>query len=251
MDQISCITAAENAFHRTGEMLFRPFRWHYWLLLGLGAWLTLLGENSTPIYTFTDSSERITPTMLQNAFHHAINGNWNQVLPSLDISLSLPMLACLFCFGIIALLFWWLAVAWLKAQGHLLYLEQIVNPEVSVKASVKQHLRQGNSAFLWKLTVYILSGILVGVAFLLPLVMLEQWIKNCVAQATILWPSDLAICGLVLSCCGSLTIILLTWVIMFYFYQFVVPLMYLGNLNAFPASRLFLKMLMAHPLALR
>jgi len=249
MEKISCITAAENAFHRTGDMLFRPFRFKYWLLLGLGAWLTLFGENGTPMFTGNMSDKLINPLTIENTFHLFAAGKWDEALTSMGIPFGIQALLIILCCAGVFMVCWWLLVAWIKAQGNFLYLDLIVKQEnTTIKESFLTHLRQGNSAFWWKLVVCIICTMLSAVAFLLPLILTEGWIRECIATATLNSPSDMAICGMVLSGCCGITMLLLTALVMFFFYQFIIPLMYLGKMKALDASMMFLRLLMARPL---
>jgi|GEM_PF-3454667 len=244
MDRISCITAAESAFQRTGEMLFKPFRFRYWLLLGLGAWLTLLGENPVPLPT-TQGHAHVDWLALKNAVS---DGNWHQLLPALGLGLSLKMLLVLGLGIVLLVLCVTLILHWVKAQGNFLYLEQILRRSPTVKDSFKRNLALGNSAFLWHLALIVISGLVTLTAFLLPLLLTWHWIKSCLAATALSWPDTPALCGLVLSGCGSLTVIILDKVIKFYFYQFIIPLMYLKRQQSWSATLELLKLFSRNPL---
>ena len=89
MKDISCWTAAGAAFRRTKTILFQPFRFSVWALLGLCAWLCEFGVDiQLHVNRFSDSWFKkhcsTSRDAWENAFREFASGNRNAVRQVID-----------------------------------------------------------------------------------------------------------------------------------------------------------------------
>lgn len=223
MRTIKVNKAVNQAMNRVGEVLFRPFNLGKWFVLGFCAFLANLASGNS-------------------SFHFQFGGNGLQSLfqalggpgpnEQIDAWFSQHFWGIISVVGIftVAGLIVIALVMWLQSRGTFMFIHGVATNQASVVESWKQHRRLGNSLFLMRFLVLIVTGV-VGLAGS----GIALWIA---------WPDlqagqfgDLAEAGL------------LTWVIWIVlvvfgylqmsslFTQFVSPVMYAGDITAGPAIK--------------
>lgn len=253
MEKISCIAAADSAMKRTGNILFHPFDLGYWLLLSLCAWISLLGQSIAPIPGFNFSRKSSLHEMgldrqeIRAAFKEAADGDWSPLLHLLGLSeVTLAVILLVIVLGMVVMAFFLLLGSWLKAQGDFLFIDHLVRGRPGLLNSFHANLRRGNSSFLWKLGYHVVSMLLVALALLLPLLPALRWFGQCLSERALHSPDALTVTGMVLSALSFIGMITLMKIVFFYYHEFIVPLMYIKELNAWAAAGAFWRLFRAN-----
>ncbi len=133
---ISATDGINPALRHTGKMLFKPFRFRKWMVLAVGAWLALLGEQGGGFPNFNASGGGRGPGAPAPAgggappknFAQTVEAGMTWIAAHLGILLTIAGLAIVLLFGI------YLVVRWLNARGQFIFFDNIVNNEARVKA---------------------------------------------------------------------------------------------------------------------
>ena len=253
MEKISCIAAADSAMKRAGNILFQPFAPGYWLLLSFCAWLSLLGESIAPIPGFNFSRKTSLRELgldrpeIRDAVKEAADGDWSPLLHMLGLSgVTLTAILLAIVVGLAAMVFFVLLGSWLKAQGDFLFIDHLVRGRPGLLNSFRANFSRGNSSFLWKLGYHVVSMLLTALALLLPLLPALHWLGRCFAERAIHSPDALTVTGMVLSAFSFIGMLVLMKIVFFYYREFIVPLMYIKELNAWAAAGIFWRLFRAN-----
>ena len=217
----------EEAFELTTQILFRPFDFAKWCVIGFAAFLAG-GAN----FGF--------------GFRLPLNGHWNFRASSYRSSAGAPFIhgehvqwgvivliaaAFLVVLAIIVLL------SWVRARGVFIFTDCIVRNRASIVEPWKEFRREGNSLFLFSWLVVLIFLALVGIASLLVVLPLVFAGRN--ADSMNLG----AIVGLVLFC----TIIFCAAIAWVFASHFMVPIMYRRRCRAAVALRESAALIIAYP----
>jgi ssDNA-binding Zn-finger/Zn-ribbon topoisomerase 1 len=211
---VSVIAPIEPALSRTGLMLFQPFDLGKWLKLGFCAFLTQLVDGcGSDLNTGWRQGGGQPPSGPQVT-------DWvNQNLP-LVVAVALGGLLLLA--GFVALL------TWLSSRGRFMFLDNIVLNRGAVVEPWRAFERLGNSLFGFSVTLTLITLLLSSGLLLL--------------AAAIAWP-DLqrgtfgpsATLALLIAGSLGLVVVITVAIIKFLLINFVVPTMYLRDVNVMEA----------------
>ena len=150
-ERIELIAPLGKALRHTGKVLFEPFDMGKWFVIGFCAWLATLGKGggSSFVYRFNSNDFRSGSRELQ------------QFLQTLPWFIPLVVGTSIFMM-VLYLLF-----LWLSSRGKFMLLYCAANNCAFVKYPWGQFRRQGNSLFLFRLVVWILGMISLGLTALL------------------------------------------------------------------------------------
>jgi len=131
------------AFEMMKRILFQPFDFAKWCVLGFAAFLSGSWGSSFQ-------------------FRFPANGNWNfkstSYQPNTSISESLPTWLLPFIFFIVAVIIIFAFVfMWIAARGRFIFLDCVVTNRAAIVAPWKEYRREGNSFFLFSLAVMFLA----------------------------------------------------------------------------------------------
>lgn len=134
------------AFETMKRILFQPFDFTKWLVIGFAAFLS--GSWGSGFQ-----------------FRFPANGNWNfkstSYHPNTSISESLPPWLLPFIFVIVAVIVILLFVfMWIAARGRFIFMDCVVKNRAAIVAPWKEYRREGNSFFLFSLAVVFLAVLL-------------------------------------------------------------------------------------------
>lgn len=147
--QISVIDPISPAIERVKTILFRPFDFGKWFVIGFGAWLAYLGSGGGgggPNFNFPGVQQRHEP-QIQEAFHHAkevVVDNLYWILPAFIIG-------ALVIIGLLVLLIW------LSSRGHFMFLHCVALNKAEIKVPWRKFKNQANSLFLFRVVVGLIS----------------------------------------------------------------------------------------------
>jgi len=210
-----------EAFELTKKILFQPFNFEKWLVIGFAAFLAYLGGGGFSGFRFPGSN------------------NWvNQVSPQGDNVRSFfdqigPMWWSLIGLGILLLIAIVVILTWVRARGHFVFIDCIVHNRGAIVEPWKEYRMEGNSYFLFSLC-------LIFAIFVLVIAIVAM----AVVPAVIIGRYHHA--GLIFL---PLLLLLLIFPVIFVaatLVQFVAPVMYRRRCRAWPAVSDLLSLLGKH-----
>jgi hypothetical protein len=153
--KIEIIKPFGEAFELMTQILFKPFSFEKWLIIGFAAFLS--GHLSAGGFNFPfgnwnarESTHNISPTFEE----------WKPWLPIVILCGGAVFLALIVLF------------AWLKARGNFIFTDCIVRNRGAIAGPWREYRREGNSYFLFSLAVALCAMITIGlvaIAVIIPL----------------------------------------------------------------------------------
>lgn len=240
MAPIRYIAPLERALEHMRLMLFRPFGFEKWLVLGFAAFLADLDEYFS-VGTWggdvEDAFQEATAEPLVGCLPSAITDRFDffgceAVLTGLSAVLIAAFVIVVLAFG--------LALLWVNSRGKFIFLDNVVTKSAAIREPWKRLNKQGNSLFLWRLGFFF-AGLLV-VALLGGLGLLLGVISHSFGGEDL---APMAVAGFVLL---GLPFIIPVLYIVLWVESFVLPIMHRLDLTVLPAVELFWGMLKERPL---
>lgn len=249
---IDPIWPLESAFATARRILFKPFDFGKWLVLGFMAWIYQLGDlGITPFQA--DKLKADFPRNWESP--HTILENLEALIrDSLEpLSQKLFWLVPLVGFLALVSMALWVVLTWLSSRGSFLFLNGVATNQTEVAGPWNEFVREGNSLFRFRLVLGLVGCVLttalvVGAVLMQALSFGPNAGSAWLAFGLLLTPALL--CALGLWLIGSLT------------EDFVVPIQYLrrcgcrtawgvllGHMSRFPTAFL-LYLLIQIPLSL-
>jgi len=162
---ISVIDPISPAIERVREILFRPFDLGKWFVIGFCAWLAYLGKGGGFNLRLPSGRHHGGP-QADEALHHAkefLADNLHWIIP-----VAIVVTVLMIIIGLV--------IAWLSSRGHFMLLHCVALNKAEVKTPWRKFKRQGNSLFLFRIVLGLISFVffalfaglmvLIGVLFL-------------------------------------------------------------------------------------
>jgi len=215
---ISVIEPIGWALTRTGRMLFKPFEWRKWFVLGFCAWLAQLGEGGGANFNVWGGGP--------GGRSGGGPGPFNPVLEWIREHVGLVILVAVVAFLVILAVS--LVVMWLSSRGKFMFLDGVVRNRGAVVEPWHRFRTPGNSLFGFRVVfglaalavVLLIAG--AGLAIAWPDIQAERF--GVMAVAAILVGALLMIPAIV--ALGLIAALL---------EDFVVPVMYLRGVRTLAA----------------
>jgi len=148
----------DQAFELMKKILFQPFDFKKWLVIGFAAWLANLGSGAGG----------------GGNFRYPDNGREDMHKLGEAISeIPQPVLITGICILVCVVLLLIVLFAWLRARGRFVFVDSIVRNRAAIVEPWKQFRAEGNSFFLFSLVVaaaFLLVLGIAGLGFILPFV---------------------------------------------------------------------------------
>jgi len=214
------------AIERVKAVLFRPFDIGKWFIIGFCAWLAGFGENggpSLPNFNFSGGSEPSPQRVLEDIKDFILN-NLHWLIP-------------LAIFGCLLLIATGLVFLWLGSRGKFMFLHCVAKNKSEVSLPWHKYKKQGNSLFLFRFVVGIISFVLftiIAVPLFLLVLLCTRNPHAAIAAAVL---------GLIFIGLLAFIVAIAFAVFIKFTKDFVVPVMYLQNCSAVAGWRLFLPIL--------
>ena len=207
---ISVIDPITPAWNHMVRILFKPFEFKKWMLLGFCAFLAQCGEGAG-----SGSGSNWSNSSNRQGFDSA-----KQWVES-NIELVIGFVVGVIALSIIVALF----VTWISSRGKFMLLDGIVKNRGAVSEPWTEYKTEGNSLFLLRIVVAIIAvlGLLVAVG--IPVLVALPDIKS----ETI---SEASIAAIVFGCVLFIPYIIACIAFSFFLKIFVVPTMYLKRVRA-------------------
>jgi hypothetical protein len=212
-----------EAFELMKKILFQPFDWKKWFVIGFAAWLANLGGGGGGFnYQFNRREE-------VRKLNEAIS------------QIPHPILV----FGISLLIFLVLALivlfAWLRARGRFMFIDCIVKNRAAIAQPWHEFRKEGNSYFLFSLVVTFVF-IIFAASLALPLIILA--IKG---RHYLYLHRDRLDVYVLLAIAAWVFLILLLIIALALIASFMVPVMYRRHCRAYEAFCAAVSLIASHP----
>jgi hypothetical protein len=221
---IAFVDPLERALDRMKRILFRPFEIGTWIVLGFAAFLSALGEGGggwTNVFrrSITRDEAEDWGQAAERALDFLRNPVW-VVLIVLAVCIGLALIVLLL---------------WISSRAKFIFLDGVIHGRAAIVEPWKRYQRLGDSLFLWRLAFAAICFVL----FLLMAVPLVLVVFTGIRGGW-LAARVLALVGLG----GVIAVLALAVVFVeLLLSNFVIPVMYQGNLTATAAWRRFLPLL--------
>ncbi|MCF7849685.1 MAG: hypothetical protein K9M45_12610 [Kiritimatiellales bacterium] len=194
------------AWERMVDILFRPFDFEKWMVMGFAAWIAGPGAGggggggSGPTGNLGEGLGRG-----KDAFAEF----WAEY-GTLILTVGSAVLLVGIVIGV--------ALAWVHARGKFIFLDNVIHNRAAIVEPWKKYRKQGNSLFLWNMAVGFIAILVLLVAIGLCAVMI--W-PMCANKSNI----ALGIVGIVFGAVSLIAYCLVFGYIGTFVYDFVVPIM--------------------------
>ena len=197
-----------EAFELTKKILFQPFNFEKWLVIGFAAFLTHLNGGGFNFNFPFGSNWNASQSEQQS-----IESFWNRLAP---VWIALIVAMILFVFAIVIVL------TWIRSRGLFIFIDCIVQNRGAIVQPWKEYWREGNSYFFFSLCFFfcVLASIAaIGLVVVLPIILINPSEHGAIAFLPL----------------ASLIVILPALFLFFALVQFVAPVMYRRRWTVWPA----------------
>jgi hypothetical protein len=225
----SYVAPLQTAWSRTRRMLFKPFRFDFWLVLGFAAFLSEGLTHSGGGGGGGGGGGRFGMHERGAAFRAVVR----HVAGFLLHPVWGVLIVCILTLVAIALL----VFMWISSRGKFIFLDGVVHERAAIVEPWKRFAREGNSLFVFWFLLSIASvAAVIGLS--LPLI---PAVLNAAATGEG-WPLVIAI-ALSWWAAAMVPLILVIAYTHLFLFQFVVPIMYRNRIGVMAAWSRFLALL--------
>lgn len=210
------------AFAGMKRILFQPFEFGKWFIIGFTAWIAGFlergGSGGGGDYSDDSLEPEMTPSQLTDDFD------------PMDFVEFLPGVLVIAIFVILIPIM--IVLFWVGSRGKFMFLDNVVHNRALVKMPWHEFRSQGNSLFIWRLVFWVLFGICfialfgAGLFMLFPALESETWTPVGIGGAVVVGVAIL----------GGLAVGLYIWMML---EDFVIPIMYKNDSTTNEAWRVF------------
>jgi hypothetical protein len=239
-NRISVIDPVTPAIDRVKLILFRPFDLGKWFVIGFCAWLAYLGTGGGgspgggggggPRYTVPrkqpEAQEQIKEFVESARYYISDNIHW--IVP-----VAVAVVTLIILIGLL--------VAWLNSRGRFMFLHCVATNKAEVSVPWSKFRQQGNSLFLFRIVLGIISFVVV-VAPIIGIVVLVIMMISGTTSSVVSVPG-IVILGLMIFCLS-----ILLFLVKKFTFDFVVPIMFLRMTGCMTGWREFMAVLSSNKL---
>lgn len=220
--EVSVLEPIGGAIEKTREILFQPFDIGKWFVIGFCAWLSVLGQGGGSNGGGFDGGGG--GGNIQQELQHAKNEIVQHLHIIIPVALTIAVIVI-----IAAVVF-----IWLRSRGEFMFLHCVGWNVAEVATPWRYYADQGNSLFLFNLSLGFLGAAL-GLVFIIPvIIILIPWIKSDFEY----FPTG-QIVSISLLVIGFILSMIIIGYIKTITRDFVVPIMYLRRCRVSDAWREF------------
>jgi len=143
-NQISVIDPISPAIERVKTLLFRPFDIGKWFVVGFCAWLAYLGSGGGPNFNFGGQQRHGAPAEVFNNAKDFLIENLFWILP-----VAITVTVVIIIIGLV--------ITWLSSRGRFMFLHCVALNKAEIKVPWRKFKKQGNSLFLFRVVVGLIS----------------------------------------------------------------------------------------------
>ena len=240
LNRVSVIDPVTPAIDRVKLILFRPFDLRKWFVIGFCAWLAYLGggggggggggRGGGPPYNVPHKQNEATEQIKQGieTAKDYVSNNLYWIIP---VTVTVVVLVIL-----IGLL-----IAWLNSRGRFMFLHCVATNKAEVAVPWHKFRKQGNSLFLFRIVLGIISFVVVVVPIIGIVVLVIMMVSGSA-------PGIISILGIVLLGFTVFALSILLFLVKKFTFDFVVPIMFLRMASCTAGWREFMTILSANKL---
>ncbi len=240
-NRVSVIDPVTPAIDRVKLILFKPFDLRKWFVIGFCAWLAYLGTGGGPggpggsggsgppynmSYEQFESGEQIKEGI--ETARNYVSNNMYWILPVIVTA-------------VVVIILIGLLVVWLNSRGKFMFLHCVATNKAQVAVPWHKFRQQGNSLFLFRIVLGIISFVVVVV----PIIGIVALIVMMVTGAV---PGIVAIPGSAILGLTIFVLSILLFLVKKFTFDFVVPIMFLRMTSCTACWREFRTILSANKL---
>jgi hypothetical protein len=233
--EISVTEIIEPAYERVKLVLFRPFDFTKWIIIGFCAWLAELGESGGGGgANFGNHSFNTNNGQSAEQFREYYHKTSDFVLANLGWIIPAAIAAILIGIAI------WVCILWLSSRGKFMFLHCVALNKAEVDMPWHKYAQVANSLFWFRLVLGLMAMFLI----LAPMVFIAISIFQMVSRGE----PDFA--GIVISVVLGLVVVFFAIVFALihkFMVDMVVPIMYLRGSTCMAAWREFWGLLTTYP----
>ena len=147
-----------ESFELMKKILFQPFDFKKWLVIGFAAWLANLGSGVWGNFNYPDNRREDAQKL-------------NETIGQIPQSVLITGICVLICFVLLLIVLF----AWLRARGRFILVDCIVRNRAAIVEPWKEFRAQGNSFFLFSLLVVLALIAVIVIAGLLLILPFIPW----------------------------------------------------------------------------
>jgi len=239
-NRVSVIDPVTPAIDRVKLILFRPFDLRKWFVIGFCAWLAYLGggggggggggRGGGPPYNVTHKQNEAQEQIRQGieTARNYISNNLYWIIP---VTVTVVVLIILIV----------LLVAWLNSRGRFMFLHCVATNKAEVAVPWNKFRHQGNSLFLFRIVLGIISVAVVIVPVIGIVVLVIMMISGSA-------PGIISIPGIVILGLTVFALSIVLFLVKKFTFDFVVPIMSLRMTSCMAGWREFMTILSANKL---
>jgi len=241
--------AFNSAWERMVIILFRPFDFVKWLIIGFSAFLAGLiqggnGFNGGSFNNFNNLDNTSGNKNFSSDFNHNLSDSITKLNSSLHNLATGVAVGGIIIFTVVILIVVFafvLLMYWLGARGQFMFIDNIVRNRGEVGAPWQRYGRQANSVFgLYLLFLVVSFAIFIPILVIAVVMCIPLFQQNR-------WPVGGEIAGFVVLTIIYLGLALVLGIIFFIFREFGIPLMFRRGILARPAFVEAVKIIRDHP----
>jgi hypothetical protein len=145
--KIEILKPFDQAFNLMKKILFQPFDFKKWLVIGFAAWLANLGSGGGGGFNYPDKGHEDAEKLRE-----AIG------------QIPQPILITGICILICLVILLGVVFAWLRARGRFIFVDSIVRNRAAIVEPWKEFRAEGNSFFLFSIIVVLMLVLILGIA---------------------------------------------------------------------------------------
>jgi hypothetical protein len=239
-NRVSVIDPVTPAIDRVKLILFRPFDLRKWFVIGFCAWLAYLGggggggggggRGGGPPYNVPHKQNEATEQIKQGieTAKDYVSNNLYWIIP---VTVAVVVLVIL-----IGLL-----IAWLNSRGKFMFLHCVATNKAEVAVPWHKFRQQGNSLFLFRIVLGIISLVVVVVPVIGIIVLVIMMVSGSA-------PGIVSIPGIIILGLIIFILSILLFLVKKFTFDFVVPIMFLRMASCTAGWREFMTILSANKL---
>jgi len=216
---VSVIDPIGPAIEHVRLMLFRPFDLSKWLIIGFCAWLAYLGQGGGG------------PSFNYNFGGHQTDAS--QIREALMANLPWIIIAAVIIVPIIIIVA--LILCWLSSRGQFMFVHCVAGNKAEVAVGWNKFSRHGNSVFLFRLAVGLISIMVIGLPIAFAVFAFLGLSSAGLTAA--------GIGGIIAAVFGVVVLAVISSIIAKLTNDFVVPIMSLHTASVLAGWRMFLTLL--------
>jgi len=239
-NRVSVIDPVTPAIDRVKLILFRPFDLGKWFVIGFCAWLAYLGTGGGgspgggggggPRYTVPrkqpEAQEQIKEFVESARYYVSDNIGW--IVP-----VAVAVVTLIILIGLL--------MAWLNSRGRFMFLHCVATNNAQVSVPWHKFKQQGNSLFLFRIVLGIISFVVVVAPIIGIVVLVVMMISGSA-------PGIVAVPGFIILGLTIFALSILLFLVKKFTFDFVVPIMFLRMTGCMAGWREFMTILSANKL---